>query len=194
MIRFFLENAAQSAYLAGISSILGFLALFIFFAGVSVFGPINDAISVFQMLLLVPVFVTVAAVLGERAQALVTVVTIAGCAAAIAIAAMQVLLVAGRVRFEQTLQPILLIGLALGAWWIVTGVLSLSHPAFPAGLSWAGIVCGLSFALIALAYLQWGPYHPATLVGFIAGAIAVPVWAIWLGRLIASSQIAPPIG
>ena len=55
MVSYLVNNAGTSAYLAAGFAIISFAALFIFFAGVTVFGPINDFLSIFQMLFLIPV-------------------------------------------------------------------------------------------------------------------------------------------
>jgi hypothetical protein len=189
MLRILIENAGISAYLAGVFSILAFIALFIMFAGIGIFGPINDALSIFQMLFLIPVFVMVHKIVGDQVPVIMGVLTVAAILALLAIAAMQTLLVLRQVRFEQTLRPILLLGFALAAWWVASGVLSFAEASMPNGLAWAAIASGVSFAVIAVGYLTVGPQYPLTAIGFLVGAIATPVWSIWMGRLLTSQQV-----
>jgi len=181
--------AAPSAVLAGIVSILSFLALFIFFAGVGVFGPINDALSVIQFLLLIPVFVAFHLIVRQQSGGIAGLITVTAVATLLAMAIMQTLLVLRQVQFEQTLRPILLLGLVLGVWWILTGLWSRDIAGVPDGLAWAGIVTGVSFIVIALGFLFFGHAHPMTAAGFLVGAVAQPLWAIWLGRLLQTHQI-----
>lgn len=70
MVDFLIENSDKSAYLAGAASVLSFLTIFIFFAVGGVFGPINDAISVFQFLFLLPVALALHRVLNPYAPVL----------------------------------------------------------------------------------------------------------------------------
>lgn len=184
--------AGPSAVLAGIFSILSFLALFIFFAGVSVFGPINDALSVIQFLLLIPVFVVFHMIVRPQSGGIAVLITVTAVATLLAMAVMQSLLVLGRVGFQQTLRPILLLGFVLGAWWILTGLWSRDVAGVPEGHAWAGIITGVSFIVIAFGFLVFGQSHPITAIGFLVGAVALPVWALWLGRLIQSHQILLP--
>lgn len=189
MLKFLMENAGVSAYLAGAFSIVAFLALFIMFAGVGIFGPINDALSIFQMLFLVPVFLVVYQLLRGRAPALMLALTIAAVLALLVIAFLQVLLVVRQVRFEQTIRPILYVGFALAAWWVAVGTLSLGKSSLPGGLAWAAVATGVSYAAIAAGYLAAGPQHPLTAVGFLVGAVSTPVWCIWMGRMLTSGQL-----
>jgi hypothetical protein len=187
MIDFLVSNAAKSAYLAGVAWILGFAALFIFFAVGGIFGPINDAISIFQFLFLVPVALALHRILAVHSPVLSFGAAAAAIVAMLIIAALQLLLVLGYVRFDQTLRPILLLGAILGLWWLVTSILALIYGALPPGLAWVGIVAGVGHLLTAPAFLVWGQEHPLTAIGFLVVAVAVPVWAFWLGKVLAAS-------
>lgn len=186
MVDFLVSNADKSAFLAAISWILGFIALFIFFAVGGIFGPINDAFSIFQFLLLIPVALALNRILGSEAPVIAFLATILGIAAMLAFAALQTLLLLRRVEFEQTLRPILVLGAVVGAWWFIMSVLSLIQEALPTGLGWIGIVLGASLILGAVGFWIGGQQHPLTVVAFLAGAILAPVWLFWLGRVLAS--------
>jgi hypothetical protein len=88
------------------------------------------------------------------------------------------------VSFEQTLRPILILGVVLGLWWLVTGVLALNGSILPSGLAWTGMIAGASYIVIAIGFWLSGPQHPLAAIGFLVGAVASPAWAIWLGRLL----------
>jgi len=183
---------AWSAYLAAVFSILGFIALFIFFAVGGVFGTINDALSVFQFLFLIPVALALYLIFRERWPVLSGLVSLVAILAMGIIAVLQIALVFGLVRFEQTIGTILIVGSFIGLWWVVTGILMGQEGLFPSGLAWAGIIAGASFITIAIGFALRGPEHPLAAVGFLFGAIAVPVWAFWLGRLWLNGSVAVP--
>jgi hypothetical protein len=188
MIEFLIENADTSAYLAGAAWILGFVALFIFFAIGGIFGPINDAISVFQFLFMIPLALALHRLLVQRTFALSMGATIVGIAVMLAMAILQALLVFGAVRFEQTLKPILALGAVLGLWWLATCIPSLAYGMLPAGLAWVGIVAGASNIVGAIGFWIGGQEHPLAAASFVALALAAPTWTIWLGQVLAASN------
>lgn len=193
MLSFLVQYAGWFSILAAVTSIISMAALFIFFAVGGIFGPINDITSVFQMLFLIPVAVALNQIFQERATTLISLVTILAILAMLSIAILQSMLVLGWVQFEQTLKPILLLGIVIGVWWLVVGFLSLNSASFPSGLTWTGIISGVSFIAIAIGFWIGGQEHPLAAVGFLVGAIAVPVWVIWLGRMILSGKLSIPI-
>ena len=97
---------------------------------------------------------------------------------------LQILLVVRIVTFEFTIRPILILGVVLGIWWLAIGFLAFNSGALPTGLAWTSIIVGVSFMVIAVGFWIDGPQHPLAAIGFLVGAIASPVWAIWLGRLL----------
>lgn len=194
MIKGLLQIAVPSAYLAAAVSILAFLALFVFFAGVSIFGPINDVLSILQFSLMIPAALAYYELAKGDYPALLGWATAAAVISLLAMAVTQLIFVLGVIPFEMTLQVILPLGVVLGGWWILAGGLALSTGLESAGLNWAGIVSGISFVLIAFAFRSLGPTHPVTTVAFLAGAVAVPAWAIWLGRVLQSQQPAASLG
>jgi hypothetical protein len=178
--------ADKWSYLAGVAWILGFAALFISFAVGGVFGTINDAISILQFLFLIPVALTLHRILGLYAPAVSAVAAALGIGAMLVIAFLQLLLVLGTVRIEQTLRSILLLGIIVGLWWLVTSILGLARGALPAGPAWAGVVAGTVIIVTAIGFVLGGQQHPLSVAGYVVGAVAVPVWAFWLGRVLAS--------
>lgn len=191
MYDFLVQNASTSAYLAAAFTVIGFIALFIFFAVGGVFGPINDLASVFQFLFLIPVALALHRNLGEGAPGLSLAVTVAVVLVMLAIAVMQSALVLGFVKFEQTLRPILFLGIVLGIWWATTGILALNQTGFPTGWAWTGIVTGISYIAIAIGFWIGGQQNPMAAVGFVVGAIASSVWTFWIASLLSSGPQAP---
>ena len=189
MIDFLVQNAGTSSTLAGIAWIVGSAALIIFFVKGGIFGRINDAVSVFQFLFLIPVALALHRLLSAYSPVLSLSVVVVGIAAMLVFAALQVLLVLGRVSFEQTFRIVLALGGIVGLWWLVTSVLALNHGVLPAGLAWVGIVAGVSDAIVLIGYWMGGQEHPLAAAGFLANAASVSMWALWLGRVLAQSLV-----
>ncbi|HSR46701.1 MAG TPA: hypothetical protein VLL77_01820 [Anaerolineales bacterium] len=180
-----IRNAALSAYLFAVASILSTVTLMIMFAGVGIFGPINDLISVFQFLFLIPVALATHQALRPAGSTAVLIVTIVGVLAMLVFAVLQSLLVVGVVRFEQTLGAVLAMGALIGLWLAITQGAQLSGGQVPTWLGWVGILGGLSFVLTAIGwFFLGGMQHPLVAVGFLIGAILLPAWGIGTGRLL----------
>jgi hypothetical protein len=190
MIDYLIFYAHRFSFLAGAAWILGFVALFIFFAVGGIFGPINDAISVFQYLFLIPVALALFRLLAERAPLVSFGAAAVGVVAMLSIAALQALLVVGSVRFEQTLRPILILAGVVGLWWLANSIVSLAHGTLPAGVAWVGVVAGVGSLLGMIGFLMGGQEHPLAAVGLLIVAVSAPIWAFWLGRVLASTPAA----
>jgi len=188
-----LRLAGWSAYAAAGATIISFIALFIFFAVGGIFGPINDLFSVFQMLFLIPVALALHQILADLAPIWSATALLVGIGAMLLIAGLQGALVLGLASFEQTLKPVLATGGLLGLWWLIVGFLTFQHGGLPPGLAWAGLVSGGSFVAIVIGFWQGGQAHPLAALGFLLGAGAVPVWTIWLGRLLLEGSLATSI-
>jgi hypothetical protein len=189
MVAFLVQHAPLSAYLAGGAWIAGSIALIVFFAGVSVFGPINDAFSVFQFLFLIPVALALHQILGRHAPVLSLGTAMGGIAAMLAVAVLQALLVIGRVSFEQTLKTILALTAVVGVWWLATSTVSLVHGALPAGLAWVGIVAGVASLVGMVGFWFWGYQHPLAVVGMLGVIVSAPVWAFWMAQTLALAAV-----
>ncbi len=186
----FTKIAGWCAYLAAAATVISFAALFIFFTRGGIFGTINDAASVFQMIFLLPVAVKLYQLLGHLAPELGLVVTIMALEMMIGIAILKSLVLLGRLRFEETLNAVLIMGGFLGPWWLVIGTLMLRSADFPSALGWTGAAVGASGVLLVLGFWIGGQKHPMAAIGFVINAVAVPIWAIWLGRLILTEGLA----
>jgi hypothetical protein len=190
MIDYLVSYAHKFAFLAGAAWILGFIALFIFFAVGGIFGPINDAISVLQYLFLIPVALALFRLLAQQAPLVSLGAAAVGIAAMLFVAVLQALLVVGYVRFEQTVRPILILAGIVGLWWLANSILSLAHGTLPAGVAWVGVVVGVSTLFGMVGFLTGGQEHPVAAISFLALAVGVPIWAFWLGRVLASNPVA----
>lgn len=174
------------AYLAAIATIISYGALFIFFARGGIFGPINDAASVFQMLFLIPVALAIHEIFRHNSPALSLIVVSIGILAMVIIAILQGALVLQFVRFEKTLNSVLWMGGVLGGWWLFNGWFSLMNDMFPELFSWLGIVCGVSALVLVVGFRRGGQNHPLAVIGFLTNAISVPIWTIWMGNILSS--------
>jgi len=176
--------AGWSAYLAAVAAIISFAALFIFFAVGGVFGPINDAASVVQMIFMLPVALALYFLFRPLSPLISLAALVLAIVAMVGIAVLQALLVLRRVRYEQTLLPVLTLGGILGVWWILIGVQSLIGGMLPNGLNWASIAVGVSAMLLVIGFRRGGERHPLAAIGFLTNAILVPVWLFWIGLLL----------
>ncbi|MFP3854964.1 MAG: hypothetical protein ACLFWD_11790 [Anaerolineales bacterium] len=176
--------AGPAAYAAGALAILGLATLSIFFAGVPAFGPINDAVSALQMLVLVPVFLFVHRMLWRGAGFSSMLLTGAAVTALLIFSGLQAALAVGLVEFQDTLWPVMWLTGFLGVWWTLSGADALGVKKIPSGLAWASIATGVSFIAIATGFLYLGEMHPITAAGFAISAVANPLWSFWMGSLI----------
>jgi hypothetical protein len=180
----------MAAYLFSTGSILSSITLVIMFAGVGIFGPLNDAISALEFLFLIPVALAIYQVLRPAAPILSAIPTINGISAMLIFSALQFLLVARVVRFEQTLGAVLAMGAVIGVWMVVADALLLTGGHITTWPAWTGIVGGISFVITAIGWFYLGGMeHPAIAIGFIVGAISLPAWGIGLGRIITGSVL-----
>ncbi len=181
--------AGWSAYLNVVFHILSSASLMIFFAVGGIFGPINDALSVFFALSLLPIAGALYLSLRLAQPALALTAALLGAAAMLTMATLQALLVVGRVRFEQTLPAVLTATGMIGLWMLVYGVLALRAGALPAGLAWTLILTGVGYGLVAIGFWAGGQEHPLAAIGFLVGLIGGVIWPIWIGRLFLSGAI-----
>ncbi len=181
--------AGWSAYLNVVFHVLSSASLMIFFAIGGIFGPINDALSVFFALSLLPIAGALYILLRSAYPALALIAVLLGAAAMLTLATLQALLVVGRVRFEQSLPAVLAATGVIGMWMLVYGVLALRAGALPAGLAWTLIVTGVGYGLVAIGFWIGGQEHPLAAIGFLVGLIGGVIWPISMGRLFLSGAI-----
>jgi hypothetical protein len=181
---------AWSAFANGILTLANMITISLMFAVDPIWGPVNDAVSVVWLLSFLPLawlFLRVNRPVMGRGVAVGTAVV--GTGAILLFASLQVLLVVGLVRFEQTFAAVATLGGILGAWLFANGFLSLRGRTLPRGLAWLTISFGFGYILGMVGY--WlGGYESALLwVGAAIGYLAGPVWAFWLGWLLLRGRV-----
>ena len=98
----FLRFAGYSALFNAIVFMLSLVALMIFFSIGGIWGRINDSLSIIWMLSYLPLAVALFLINRSVNTPISLISSLVGIAAALAFAVMQILLVIGQVRFEQT--------------------------------------------------------------------------------------------
>ncbi len=185
MIENLIRISPSITYWAAWLSIASTAALFILFAGVGFMGPVNDFLSIFQFLALFPAVFALRQILGAGNPAIINLVTVLALLAMATIIFFQTGLVLGFFTFQQTLRPILAVGVLIGIWWMTVGFIGLSGNSFPAGLDWLAILSGFFYILIAVGFwISGSPEHPLAAIGFLVAAVTVPWWLFWLSRLL----------
>jgi hypothetical protein len=200
------------AIAGGVIGIIGFISLALLFIVGEPFGTINDVLAIPAGILMLPlVFVLYRFNANHPIMSLVA--SIAGFVGFIATAIGSILLLSGRISFDQSLfTGIGGFGL-IGLWVLLNSVAGLREHVLPAGLAWMGILLGLtpSLALIfvpradviaraleGMAGQSAGfQMSPLLTIVFALGALSyagLPVWFILIGRLVATNQIGVAIG
>ena len=177
-----------SAYLSAIATILTFITGILFFTIGGAFGKINDISSVFQVLFMIPLALVLYRLLPDNARMWGLIAALIGVAGMLVAAYGQSLLVFGKIDFEGSMKYFPA-GAAIGVWLIATCGFALSHNLFPGGLAWTGVLAGVSYIVIVLAFLIGGQQNMVFYIGGLVLGISYPVWAIWFGRLIATGAL-----
>ena len=177
-----------SAYLSAIATILTFITGILFFTVGGAYGKINDISSVFQVLFMLPLALVLYRLLPPSTRTLGLIAALIGIAGMLVAAYGQTLLVFGKIDFESSMKYFPT-GAAIGIWLVVTCAFALSHNLFPTGLAWTGILAGLSYIVIVLAFLIKGQQNMVFYIGGLVLGISYPIWAIWLGYLIGTGAM-----
>jgi hypothetical protein len=185
-----LRYAGWAAYLSAGATIISFVTGFLFFSKGQPFGTMNDTASVFQVLFMVPVALVLHRLFGPNAQMLSLLAAAVGIVGMLVAAAVQALLVLGRLTFEQTVRPAFTAGGAIAIWLLLTGYLALTSSILPGGLGWLGLLAGAGYVLMVIGFWLGEQKHPLFIIGSFAVLVAYPIWAIWLGRLLVSGRLA----
>jgi hypothetical protein len=184
------RTVGWSAYANGILMLANMVTIVLFFTVAGFWGPVNDAVSVLWILSFLPLALLLAqvnqAVMGRG----VAVGTAAiGVVAMLVFAVLQILLVVGVVRFEQTFAAVATAGGVLGVWLLLNGLLAVKGATLPGGLAWITVVFGLSYILGTIGYWLGGYENPLLWVGAALGYLVGPVWAFWLGWLVLHGRV-----
>jgi hypothetical protein len=179
-----------SAILSAVATLLTLITGILFFSAGGIFGPINDAASVIQMLLMLPVVVALYLLTRQDAGALTLLAAAIGVAGMLIAAVLQALLVFRAVEYEQTSAATLSAGGAVGIWLILANLLALAARALPGGLALTGVVAGTGYVLLVIGFRLGGQGHPLFYAGSGLAVIGYTVWGAWLGFLFLSGGLA----
>ena len=179
-----------AAYLSAAATIGTAITGVLFFVLRGRFGPINDAVSVLQMLVMLPVAAGLYLVIRRSDSGLALIATVPGVLGMLVAALLQALLVVRVVRYEQTIGAVLAAGGGIGLWLVLANILALVGSALPVGLAICGIIAGMGYVLLAVGFRIGGQEHPLSYAGAGAMLVGYTVWAIWLGYLFASGALA----
>ncbi len=192
-----------TAILGGVIAIIGVISLMLMFVVGEPFGTINDILAIPVAILMLPLVLALYRLNATDHSWLSLLAMIAGSAGFIATAVGSILLLSGRINFEQSLvYGIGGFGL-IGLWALLNSAMGVADHTLPKGLAWAGILLGLTPTLALAAVLRadsianalsgmagqtaaGGQTSPLIYVLFTLGFISyagLPVWFILIGRL-----------
>jgi len=185
----FLRFAGYSAYFNAIVFILSLVALMIFFSIGGIWGRINDSLSIIWMLSYLPLAVALFLINRSVNTPISLISSLVGIAAALAFAGLQILLVIGQVRFEQTFAATLTMTALVGLFVLVHGLLGRAGQTLPSGFTWVMIIYGIASVVGVIGFQIGGEQHPLAMIGLLLTAVSGLVWVIWFGRLLLSKAV-----
>lgn len=175
-------------YLSAVATIATAITAILFFTLGERFGKLNDAISVLQMILMLPASAGLFLLIRHGGAELALLATVIGVIGMLAAAVLQALLVFNVVRYEQTITAVLTAGGAIGLWLLLVNILALYVAVLPSGLAISGIIVGVGYILVALGFRIGGQDHPVSYAGAILVTVGYSIWSIWLGWLFTSGR------
>jgi hypothetical protein len=179
-----------AAILSAVATLLTLITGILFLSAGGLFGPINDAASVIQMLVMLPVAAALYLLTRHDVSALALLAAAIGVAGMLIAAVLQALLVFRVVEYEQTAAVTLSAGGAVGLWLILANLLALAAGALPGGLVLTGVVAGAGYVLLVIGFRLGGQGHPLFYAGSGLAVIGYTVWGTWLGFLFLSGGLA----
>jgi hypothetical protein len=202
-----------TAILGGVIGAIGFVSLCLLFVVGEPFGTINDILSVPVAFLMLPLVISLYRVNSVDHSWISLLALLAGVTGFFLTAAGSILLVFGRIDFQQSLLPgIGGFGL-IGLWVLLNSLMGLINHTLPKGLAWTGIVLSLTPTLALIAVLRaenianvltgmagqatGSQLSPLVYLFFALGFISyagLPLWFIWIGRSILSGALGNPVG
>jgi hypothetical protein len=183
--------AGWSALVAAAATVVGAVTLVLFFSRGEPWGRLNDASSVVLMLAMIPVALLITTIETETVTTVVLPVAAVGIGAMLAVAALQALLVARRVTYEQTKRWVLLGGAVIGLWYVATGLLA-GHTALEGVLAWLAIAAGIGFVAIGYGFAAGNERHPLSALGGVVLLGASTAFFVVLGtRLVTGDLVVP---
>ena len=182
MPRQLLGYAGWSAYVSATATIVTFVSAILFFTIGQSFGTLNDIASVFQLLFMLPLALILYRLCRPHSRTLGFLAAVLGVCGILVAGAVQSLLVAGVITYQQTV-PFFPSGGAIGGWLMLSSYLSLSSHLLPRGLAWAGVLAGVGYMLTVTGFLLGGYQNPVFYAGGLLTVIGYATWAFWLGRV-----------
>ena len=179
-----------AAILSAVATLLTLITGILFFSAGGLFGPINDAASVIQMLLMLPVAAALYLLTRHDATALALLAAAIGVAGMLIAAVLQALLVFRVVEYEQTTAATLFAGGAVGVWLVLANLLAVAAGSLPGGLVLTGVVAGAGYVLLVIGFRPGGQVHPLFYVGSGLAVIGYTLWGAWVGFLFLSGGLA----
>jgi hypothetical protein len=197
-----IDGPRRWAWISGIAGLVANVLLALFYLLARPFsdvqnsfgwlGTANDWVIPVQFLAMIPVALALGRCLPP--SRLVRVSTATAIAAMIAVAALQLLLVAGVVDFDVEVVLVVAAFLVVYAWVLVVSSVGHRHGTLPRSVTRFGLLLGASFPvallITAAGYLVgWGFGHPLAFAipGTVLGAIswlAFPAWPLVLARMV----------
>ena len=203
-----------TALMGGVVGVIGFVCLLLLFVVGEPFGSINDFLAIPTGLLLLPLVVGLYRLHAPHYPLMAALAALAGAAGFISTMIGSVLLLTGRIDFQQSLVP----GMGgfglIGLWALINGALALADGALPRSAALSGVLLGLTPTIILVLLLRIGAVanvlsamaspsaagfqmNPVvmalTLLGLISYA-GLPVWFIAMGRLFATGRVGAVVG
>lgn len=114
-----------AALLSAVATIGTLVTGILFFAVNERFGKINDIVSVFQVVLMLPVAVAMYLLTRPSNGGLALLALAVGSMGMVIVAVLQALLVVEMVSFEQTIRAVLSAGAVIGLWLVLANVVAL---------------------------------------------------------------------
>ena len=186
--------AGWSAYFNAAVFLLSLVALMLFFSIGGFWGRVNDSLSIIWMLSFIPLVVAFYQINSSVNAPISLASSIIGIAAAIVFAVLQILLVFGLVRFEQTFTAVLTMTAIFGLSVLIHALLARAGHTLPSGLTWVMIIYGLASVIGAVGFQIGGEQNPLAMIGLLLTAVSGLVWVIWFGRLLLAEQVAALAG
>jgi hypothetical protein len=197
---------SQWAWISGIAGLVANVLLALFYLLAQPFsevqnsfgwlGTANDWMITVQFLAMVPVALDLRRWL--PLSRLVRVSTAIAIAAMVAVAALQLLLIAGVLDFDVEVLPVVATFLLVYAWVFLVSSVGHRHGLLPRAVTQFGLLLGAAFPLglliTAAGYLIGSAFgHPFAFAspGIVLGALgwlALPVWLLMLARLVFSKE------
>ncbi|TAK13597.1 MAG: hypothetical protein EPO32_04705 [Anaerolineae bacterium] len=169
-----------SAYLSAGVTVLTFITGILFFTRGAPWGRINDSVSVFQLVFMIPIAISLYV---ANPGGLALVALMLGLAGMSAGAYYQSLIALNAANYEKAGRWSLTAGAGVGAWLILANIVGLQNGGLPMGLLSAGWVAGAAYLMLVAGFWRGGQGHPLFVGGSLGVVLAYPIWAVWLGSL-----------